>query len=59
VVFVAFCRCGFDDALGIGKNVIAHTTTPNPDLSPAAQLYQISPAQELLEKVRMQDLEDT
>ncbi|CAD6589828.1 MAG: hypothetical protein ASARMPREDX12_004046 [Alectoria sarmentosa] len=37
--------------IGVGENVIAHTTAPDPDSSPEAQLYQISPAQELLEKI--------
>lgn len=37
---------------GVAKNVIAHTTPPNPNAaSKDAQLYQITPPQELVEKV--------
>ncbi|KAL8710643.1 MAG: hypothetical protein Q9220_004867 [cf. Caloplaca sp. 1 TL-2023] len=37
--------------VGVGKGVVAHTTTPNPDKSKNAQLYQTTPEQVFMEKV--------
>ncbi|KAL8952931.1 MAG: hypothetical protein Q9222_001190 [Ikaeria aurantiellina] len=40
--------------VGVGQGVVAHTTTPNPDTSKNAQLYQTTPEQVFMEKVKPQ-----
>ncbi|KAF6225577.1 hypothetical protein HO133_009577 [Letharia lupina] len=54
IVPALLCVIGLGTTLlvGVAKNVIAHTTPPNPNAaSKDAQLYQITPPQELVEKI--------
>ncbi|KAL8832008.1 MAG: hypothetical protein Q9191_000537 [Dirinaria sp. TL-2023a] len=53
IVPALLCVIGLGITLlvGVAKHVIAHTTPPNPNKDPQAQLYQISPAQVAVEKI--------